>query len=321
MKILVTGGAGFIGGHVAAGYLAAGHEVVIIDDMSGGKPENVPEKARLYRMDVRSPEVREVFEKERPEILNHHAAQMDVRRSVADPVFDAQVNLVGFLNLLESGVRSGLRRVVFASSGGTVYGDQERYPGLETDRTAPLSPYGIAKLATEHYLHFYHSTHGVSWAALRYANVYGPRQNPHGEAGVIAIFATKLLAGEQPVINGDGAQTRDYVFIDDVVRANLLATASDYVGPLNIGTAVETDVNRLFRLIREHVGSNAAEVHGPAKPGEQARSSIDAARAGSVLGWRPEVDLATGLERTVEFFRRKRAAANSPQIDPSATNR
>ena len=174
MKILVTGGAGFIGGHVAAGYLAAGHEVAIIDDMSGGRPENVPAKARLYRMDVRSPEVREVFEKERPEILNHHAAQMDVRRSVADPVFDAQVNLVGFLNLLESGVRTGLRRVVFASSGGTVYGDQERYPGLETDRTAPLSPYGIAKLATEHYLHFYRTEQNAynfavtDWERRRY---------------------------------------------------------------------------------------------------------------------------------------------------------
>jgi UDP-glucose 4-epimerase len=307
MKVLVTGGAGFIGGHVADGYISEGHDVVVIDDMSGGKPENLNPKARFYQVDVRSPEIREVFEKERPEILNHHAAQMDVRRSVADPRFDADVNLLGLLNLIEQGIRNGLRRVVFASSGGTVYGDQANYPGRETDPKAPLSPYGIAKLASEYYLHFYAQTHGLSWVALRYANVYGPRQNPHGEAGVIAIFATKLLAGEQPVINGDGKQTRDYVFIADVVRSNLLATKSDYVGALNIGTAVETDVNQLFALLRERTGSQAKEVHGAAKPGEQARSSLDASLARSVLGWEPLVDLGAGLDQTVEFFRRKRS--------------
>jgi UDP-glucose 4-epimerase len=305
MKILVTGGAGFIAGHVVDAYVNAGHEVVVIDDLSGGRRENVNPAARFYQLDIRSAEARAMVEREQPEVLNHHAAQMDVRRSVADPVFDAEVNVVGFLNLLESGRRNGLKRVLFASSGGTVYGEQERFPAPETHSTAPLSPYGITKLASEHYLHYYAATYGLSYVALRYANVYGPRQNPHGEAGVVAIFTVKLLAGEQPVINGAGKQTRDYVYIDDVVRANLLALESDYTGPLNIGTAVETDVNVLFGHLLRETGSSAAEVHGPAKAGEQARSVLDPSRALAVLGWKPQVDLAEGLRRTVEDFRRR----------------
>jgi UDP-glucose 4-epimerase len=303
MKILVTGGAGFIASHIVDAYVEAGHDVFVIDDLSGGRRENLNGAARLYELDIRSAAAREVVERERPELLNHHAAQMDVRRSVADPVFDADVNVVGFLNLLEAGRRNGLKRVLFASSGGTVYGEQERFPAPETHSTQPLSPYGITKLASEHYLQFYAATYGLSYVALRYANVYGPRQNPHGEAGVVAIFTVKLLAGEQPVINGPGRQTRDYVFIDDVVRANLLALESDYTGPLNIGTAVETDVNTLFGHLLRETRASAAEVHGPAKPGEQARSALDPSRALSVLGWKPKVDLADGLRRTVEDFR------------------
>jgi UDP-glucose 4-epimerase len=303
MKILVTGGAGFIGGHIVDAYLQGGHEVVVIDDMSSGRESNLDSRARLYRVDVRAPEVREIFARERPQVLNHHAAQMDVRRSVADPVFDAQVNLVGLLNLLEAGREHGLERVVFASSGGTVYGEQKTFPARETDPTQPVCPYGVAKLASERYLYFYSVTYGISYLALRYANVYGPRQNPHGEAGVVAIFTLKMLRGEEPVINGDGRQTRDYVYCGDVVRANVLALESDFTGELNIGTGIETDVNSLFDLLKREIGSAAPEKHGPAKPGEQARSSLDPSRAYAVLGWRPEVDFAGGLRHAVEYFR------------------
>jgi UDP-glucose 4-epimerase len=304
MKVLVTGGAGFIGGHVADAYLAAGHDVVVIDDLSTGRRGNLNPKARFYQVDIRSNEVADILAREKPQVLNHHAAQMDVRRSVADPVFDAQVNLVGLLNVLEHGRQNGLQRVIFASSGGTVYGDQDNYPGLESDRTDPVSPYGVAKLATEKYLHFYRLTYGMSYVALRYANVYGPRQNPHGEAGVVAIFTLKMLHGEKPVINGDGKQSRDYVFIQDVVRANVLALDADYSGCLNIGTGIETDVNQLFGMLRELIGSDAPESHGPAKPGEQARSVLDPRLAAEKLGWRPQSDLRDGLRLTVESFRR-----------------
>lgn len=307
MKILVTGGAGFIGGHVADAYLAAGHEVVVLDDLSTGRRSNLNPKARFYQVDIRSDEVGDVLAREKPQVLNHHAAQMDVRRSVADPVFDAQVNLIGLLNLLEHGRNNGLQRVVFASSGGTVYGDQDHYPGLETDRTNPVSPYGVAKLATEKYLYFYLLTYGISYVALRYANVYGPRQNPHGEAGVVAIFTLKMLHGEQPVINGDGKQARDYVFIDDVVRANVLALDADFSGCLNVGTGIETDVNQLFVALRDLVGKDAPEQHGPAKPGEQARSVLDRTLAAEKLGWKPQTQLRDGLRLTVEWFRRAEA--------------
>ncbi len=307
MKILVTGGAGFIAGHIVDAYVAAGHEVVVLDDLSTGKRANLNPAARVYEMDIRSPDVREVFERERPEVLNHHAAQMDVRRSVADPVFDAQVNLVGLLNLLEHGRVCGLQRVLFASSGGTVYGEQETFPADETHGTAPVSPYGVAKLASERYLYFYRTAYNIPYIAFRYANIYGPRQNPHGEAGVIAIFTTKLLKGEEPVINGDGRQTRDYVFIADVVRANVLGLESDFCGELNIGTGQEVDVNTLFQRLCQETGSQAPERHGPAKPGEQARSVLNARQARAVLGWEPQVSLADGLHRTVEWFRQQAA--------------
>ncbi len=308
MRILVSGGAGFIGGHVVDAYVRAGHQVAVIDDLSSGHKENLNPKARFYQVDIRDAAAGEVFERERPEVLSHHAAQMDVRRSVADPVFDAQVNLVGMLNLLEHGRRHGLRRVVFASSGGTVYGEQERFPARETDATAPVSPYGVAKLATERYLYFYRCAYDISYIALRYANVYGPRQDPHGEAGVVAIFAGKLLDGETPTINGSGEQTRDYVFVADVVRANELALEASYCGALNIGTGIETDVNRLFQVLRAETGSEAPERHGPGKPGEQARSVLDPARALQEIGWSPQVSLEAGLGRTVDYFRERRRA-------------
>lgn len=304
MRILVTGGAGFIGSHVADAFVAAGHEVSILDDLSSGKRENLNPRAQFFPLDVQdSSGVADLIRRVRPEVLCHHAAQMDVRRSVADPVFDARVNLIGLLNLLEHGRQYGLRRVLFASTGGAIYGEQDVFPAPETHKTEPVSPYGVAKLASERYLFFYSVAYGISYAALRYANVYGPRQNPHGEAGVIAIFAEKLLRGDEPIINGDGTQTRDYVFIGDLVRANVMALTAEFSGALNLGTGVETDVNAIYHQLRALCGSPAPERHGPAKPGEQQRSAIDSTLARRVLGWRPDVGLEEGLRKTVAFFR------------------
>ena len=305
MRILVTGGAGFIASHIADAFVAAGHQVSVIDDLSSGKRENLNPSVRFHQLDVQNPAVADVFRRERPEVLCHHAAQMDVRRSVADPLFDARVNLLGLLNLMECGRQHGLQRVVFASTGGAIYGEQEAFPAAETHKTEPLSPYGVAKLASERYLFFYAVTYGISYTALRYANVYGPRQNPHGEAGVVAIFTEKLLRGEQPIINGDGTQTRDYVYVGDVVRANLAALESDFVGVLNLGTGIETDVNAVFRILTKLCASAVPERHGPAKPGEQRRSVIDNTLAKRVLGWEPQVRLEDGLRETVAFFRQR----------------
>lgn len=305
MKILVTGGAGFIGSHVAEAYVAAGHDVVVVDDLSSGKRHQVPAGARFVQADIRDPKIREVFAAERPELLNHHAAQMDVRRSVADPRFDADVNVMGLLNLLEAGRANGLRRVLFASSGGAAYGEQDEFPAPETHKLEPVSPYGVSKRASELYLGCYRSMYGLEYVAMRYANVYGPRQDPHGEAGVVAIFTLKLLSGEQPTINGDGKQTRDYVFVGDLVRANVALATHAYCGPLNFGTGIETDVNQLFAAIRGACGSDAPEQHGPGKPGEQKRSVISPALAAQVIGWRPEVALKEGIATTVDFFRQK----------------
>ena len=306
MKIAVTGGAGFIGSHVAEACLGAGHEVLVLDDLSSGKRHQVPAAATFHQVDIQDPAVKEIFARERPEILIHHAAQMDVRRSVAEPAFDARVNILGLINLLEAGRVAGLRRVLFASSGGAAYGELDEFPAPETHRLEPVSPYGVSKRAGELYRSCFGAMYGLEWVARRYANVYGPRQDPHGEAGVVAIFSEKLLAGEEPTINGDGKQTRDYVYVGDLVRANLALVGSAYCGPLNFGTGVETDVNRLFGLLCKACGVSVPERHGPAKPGEQRRSSISPRLAAELIGWRPEVDLPTGLARTVEFFRARR---------------
>lgn len=305
MRILITGGAGFIGSHIADAYLAAGHEVLVLDNLSTGKQENVPDGAKFVLGDICSDVGEEAIRSFRPEILNHHAAQMDVRRSVADPVFDAQVNLLGMLRLLEASRRSGVRKVIFASSGGAGYGEPEYFPPDEKHPVRPVSPYGVAKMATEMYLHFYRVQHGLEYTALRYANVYGSRQNAHGEAGVVAIFAQRLLQGQLAIVNGDGLQTRDYVHVRDVVRANLLALdRGDGLG-INIGTGIETDVNTVFRKVRELAGSNQQEIHGDPAPGEQRRSVLENRMAFEELGWYPEVSLEEGLSETVAFFREK----------------
>ena len=302
MRILVTGGAGFIGSHVTDALVDSGHEVHVLDDLSGGFAENLNPAAQFHRLDIRSEAAADLFEEHRFDVLVHHAAQMDVRRSVADPAFDADVNVLGFLNLMEAGRRNGLRKVIFASTGGAIYGEPDYVPQDEKHPTRPLSPYGITKLVTEKYLFFYRETHGVDYVALRYGNIYGPRQNPHGEAGVVAIFIQRMLQGKQAYVNGPGTQTRDYVYVGDVVRANLRALDYDGSGIFNVGTGVETDVNYLFRTIRSHLGSEMEERHAEAKPGEQQRSVLSYERSSRALGWRPEVEVAEGLRRTVDWF-------------------
>lgn len=303
MKTLVTGGAGFIGSHVADALLEQGHEVHVLDDLSSGKRANLPEHAIFHEADIRSEEAARLFEQEGFEALFHLAAQMDVRKSVADPGFDAEVNVLGFLNLLEAGRAQGLRKVVFSSTGGAIYGEPEYVPQDEAHPLRPISPYGITKLVAEKYLHFYHVQHGLQYVALRYANVYGPRQDAHGDAGVVAIFTRALLRGEQPEIYGDGEQTRDYVFIDDVVRANMAALTVDEPQVVNVGTGEETSVNRLFRLLRDLSGAEVEEQHADARPGEQQRSVIDPGKAGRVLDWTPACPLKDGLAKTVRWFK------------------
>lgn len=311
MKILVTGGAGFIGSHVADALLTAGHEVHIVDDMSGGRRENIPSNAHFHELDIRSEEAQQMVEAERFEAVFHLAAQMDVRKSVADPVFDAGINILGFLGLIEAARRGGVKKIVFASTGGAIYGEPEYTPQDENHPVLPLSPYGITKLATEKYLHFYHESYGIQYVALRYGNVYGPRQNPHGEAGVVAIFAERMLKGETAVVNGSGEQTRDYVFVGDVVRANLAALEYGSSGTFNIGTGVETDVNHLFRQIKHLTGSDLPERHVDAKPGEQMRSVLGCDLAATELDWTPQTAVDDGLRKTVDWFADRLDAVNA----------
>jgi UDP-glucose 4-epimerase len=305
MKVLVTGGAGFIGSHVVDRLIEEGHQVVVVDNLSTGKRKNVNRAASLYKLDITSGRLERVFRNERPNIVLHLAAQISVRNSVADPVFDAQVNVLGTMNVLQQAARYGSRKVVFSSSGGAIYGEQETFPAPESHATNPLSPYGISKLCGEHYLFYFQRTSGIQVVSLRYGNVYGPRQDPEGEAGVVAIFIQKMLNNEQPIINGNGRQTRDFVFVEDIAQANLVAMGQDAQGVYNVGTGTETSVNELFRIIAGQTSSSAKEVHGPAKLGEQLRSVVDPARIKQELGWDVKVDLAEGLKQTVEFFQGK----------------
>lgn len=304
MKIVVTGGAGFIASHIVDAYIQLGHEVYVIDDFSTGQRRNLNSSAQFFNLDIADPKVAKAIAEIKPDVLNHHAAQMDVRRSVADPTFDARINIIGFINLLEASKDAGVKRVIFSSSGGAVYGDREPIPASEEHETLPLSPYGVSKLTGELYLGYYHMAFGLPYVALRYANVYGPRQSSLGEAGVVAIFISQLLAGKSPVINGDGKQTRDYVFVGDVVRANAAALDTNYTGPINIGTGKETDVVTICESLREGVGSPVKAIHGPAKLGEQRRSCLMTSLARKVLGWKPEVDLKEGLQQTLAYYQK-----------------
>jgi len=304
MKVLVTGGAGFIGSHTQDQLILSGYDVVVVDNLSTGFSKNINPKAKFYQTDIQDKTaIAEIFAAERPDAVFHFAAQMDVRRSVADPFYDANVNIIGTLNLLENAVKNKVKRFIFVSTGGAVYGEQDYFPADENHPLNPLSPYGVGKLAVEKYLHFYKNTYGLNYFIVRYANVYGPRQNPFGEAGVVAIFCDKMLKKEQPFINGNGLQTRDYVYVKDVVAANLLAVECSVCDVVNIGTGIETNVVELFLELRKLVGSNCEELHKEQAQGEQLRSVIDNSKAGRILGWQPKYTLETGLAETVDFFK------------------
>lgn len=308
MKILVTGGAGFIGSHIVDAYLAAGHEVTVVDNFITGDSANCNPAAELHRVDIRDRDaITKIFADGNFEIVNHHAAQLDVRVSVRDPQFDAEQNIIGTLNILEGARLYGVRGVIFSSSGGTVYGEQVYFPADEKHPTDPISPYGITKLTVEKYLHFYRHEYGLKHVVLRYTNAYGPRQNPHGEAGVVAIFCERMLAGQGPIIYGDGLQSRDYVYIDDLIRANILALghlATEATESIfNVCTGSETSVVDLFEVLNASFDGAFPEEHAPTRPGEQLRSVCSYDKIQAAMGWRPTVGLKEGLERTLAWYR------------------
>ena len=303
MKILVTGGAGFIGSHVVDAYLEAGHDVAVVDNLSSGSRANVNPAATFYETDLRSPELAEVLARERPEIVNHHAAQIDVRRSVADPLYDTSVNIVGSIALLEACRQAGVRKVVYSSTGGAMYGEPEYLPCDECHPIRPLSPYGASKHTVEHYLFMYRENFGISYTILRYPNVYGPRQDPFGEAGVVAIFTERMLRGQQVVINGTGEQERDFLHVGDCVAANLMALDAGDGREYNLGWGIGTTVNEIFRSLKEITHYPHDPVHGPPKTGETFRIYLDARRIEKELGWAPRIPLKEGLESTVAYFR------------------
>jgi len=313
MKILVTGGAGFIGSNVVDAYIGAGHDVVVVDNLYTGKRENLNPAARFYLMDVRSPEIRKLFDYERPDLVNHHAAQMSVPASVEDPDFDADVNVRGFINILEAARATGTGKVIFISSGGAIYGEAEEYPTTESYPPQPLSPYAITKSVSEDYLAFYKHHHGLDYTVLRYANVYGPRQIPHGEAGVVAIFMDRILAGKPSTVyhypDEPRGMTRDYCFVGDVVAANLLALTKGSGEAFNIGTCVATHTLDLFNTVYDAVAGRVSDVppgirepaSGEARPGDLKRSCLNVEKARGGLGWSPEVSLAEGIELTLDW--------------------
>jgi UDP-glucose 4-epimerase len=303
VRVLATGGAGFIGSHLVDALLKRGDEVIVIDDLSTGSSQNLNPDAEFHQLDIRSRQAAELVRRRRPEAIVHHAAQMSVSRSVREPAFDADVNLMGSINLLEAARQAGAR-FIFASTGGALYGDADILPTPETYPAWPVSPYGVSKLAFEHYLHCYGVQHGLGYTALRYANVYGPRQNPHGEAGVVAIFCLTLLSGEPPTVNGDGKQTRDFIHVADVVRANLAALDSDQRGHFNVGTGRPCDINTLFEMIEGRMEVSVGKRHGPSRPGDQRKSVLDSSLIAEQLGWRPQMSLEAGVADTVDWFRR-----------------
>ena len=309
MRVLVTGGAGFIASHVADAYVARGHEVTIVDDLSSGRRENANPKAELIVADLRDKSTVEKLRGRKFDLVNHHAAQIDVRVSVADPAADAELNIVAALRLFQAMIDDGVKKIVFASSGGAAYGEPQYAPQDEQHPVAPISPYGCAKLAIDQYLYYFRTVHNVRSVSLRYGNVYGPRQRKDGEAGVIAIFAGALLDGQRVRINGSGEQTRDYVFVEDVVRANMAASELDVQGIFNVGTGIETSVNTLYEEIRAALDSDAEPEHGPHKAGEQMRSVLDARKIRTTGSLPEPVQLKEGIRKTVEWLRSQNDSA------------
>ena len=304
MKVLVTGGAGFIGSHVVDACVQAGFDVVIVDDLSTGRHSNLNPAATFYKLDIRDSAMAQVFEIERPDFVNHHAAQMDVRRSIVEPIFDADVNILGSINLLECARRYGVKRFVYISTGGAVYGEPVYIPCDEDHPIQPICQYGASKHTVEHYLYMYQVNYGLEYTVLRYPNVYGPRQDPHGEAGVVAIFTGQMLSGQQVVINGDGEQERDFVYVGDCARANLLALQGQgESGIYNLGCGMGTSVNQIYHTLKDIIAYPGEARHGPAKLGETRRIFLDASRAKQHLGWVPTVGLQEGLANTVAYFR------------------
>ena len=302
-KILVSGEAGFIGSHLVDRLIKDGHKVAVIDNLSTGKKENLNPKAKFYKIDICDFKIADIFQGERPEIVFHYASQVDLRKSIEKPMETFNVNILGSLNILENCKKYKVEKIIFASTGGAIYGEAGVIPTTEDYPTRPLSPYGISKLTIENYLNYYYKIFGIGCISLRLANVYGPRQNSKGEAGVIAIFSDKILSKEEPTIYGSGSQTRDFVFVDDVIEANILAMASNKNGIFNIGTAKETDVNTIFKKLREITKSEVKAKYGPQKIGEQQRSCLSYSKAKKELNFEPKYSLDQGLSRTLEWFK------------------
>jgi UDP-glucose 4-epimerase len=302
-KVLVTGGAGFIGSHLVDALIKKGHRVIVVDNLLAGKKENINPRAKFYKIDVGSNKLNSVFKREKPDFIFHLAAQINVRYSIEDPIFDAQSNIIGGLNILENCRKYGVKKIIFSSTGGAMYGPGPKIiPTPESHPALPIAPYGISKLTTEKYLDFYFKVFGIPYIALRLANVYGPRQDTRGEAGVIAIFADKLLKNQMPRINGNGRQTRDYIYVGDVSDAFLLALKSKKNGVYNIGTARETSVNEVYKRITEATAKKIKAKHGPAIKGEARRSALNSGQAKKDLGWRPKVNLKEGIKKTVNWL-------------------
>jgi UDP-glucose 4-epimerase len=305
MKILVTGGAGFIASHVVDLYVENGYDVAVLDNLSTGKKEFVNQKAKFFQADICDEDkVGRILKTFKPDVVNHHAAHIQVGYSVENPQFDAKNNILGLLNIMQAANDVGVKKVIMASTGGAMYGNKQT-PFTETMQEEPLSPYGVSKRAGELYLNYYHEQYGIPYIALRYSNVYGPRQNPHGESGVIAIFSEMIAEGKQPVIHGDGTHTRDYVYVSDVAQANLSALKTNFVGPINIGTGREIATNQVFQQVVAEFGVDLEEKHGPARPGEQVTSSLNCKRAKEVLGWEPSVKFEEGVKKVVEWYQKR----------------
>ena len=311
MKILVTGGAGFIGSNLVDALIGLSHDVVVVDNLSSGLRKNLNPRAKFYEIDICDKKLSEVFEREKPEVVNHHAAQIDVRKSGEDPIADAEANIVGSLNVITNCLRFGVKRIIYASSGGAVYGDVQYLPADESHPINPISQYGVSKHTVEHYLHLYSVTHGLQYVILRYSNVYGPRQNPYGEAGVVAIFAIQMLTGKQPTIFGPGDKTRDYTHVSDIVKANLVALDKGKNAIYNIGTGVETSDQEIFDTLAGVLVYKGLPIYAPVRKGEVYRIALDCTKARKELGWSPELSLKEGIAKTADYYRKLARASTT----------